>query len=86
VQTSFHEGYCLTVHEAKILNKPVVITNVASADNLILNGEDGLIVEINEEAIYTGVKKLITDTKLRMLLSRNLLALETMSEIKKFNL
>lgn len=85
VQTSFHEGYCLTVHEAKILNKPVVITNVASADNLILNGEDGLIVEINEEAIYTGVKKLITDTKLRMLLSRNLLALETMSEIKKFN-
>lgn len=86
VQTSFHEGYCLTVHEAKILNKPVVITNVASADNLILNGEDGLIVEINEEAIYTGVKKLITDTKLRMLLSRNLLALEAMSEIKKFNL
>ena len=86
VQTSFHEGYCLTVHEAKILNKPVVITNVASADNLILNGEDGLIVEINEEAIYTGVKKLITDTKLRMLLSRNLLALETMSEINKFNL
>ena len=86
VQTSFHEGYCLTVHEAKILNKPVVITNVASADNLILNGEDGLIVEINEEAIYTGVKKLITDTKLRMLLSRNLLALETMSEIKKFNI
>lgn len=85
VQTSFHEGYCLTVHEAKILNKPVVITNVASADNLILNGEDGLIVEINEEAIYTGVKKLITDTKLRMLLSRKLLALETMSEIKKFN-
>lgn len=85
VQTSFHEGYCLTVHEAKILNKPAVITNVASADNLILNGEDGLIVEINEEAIYTGVKKLITDTKLRMLLSRNLLALETMSEIKKFN-
>ena len=82
VQTSFHEGYCLTVHEAKILNKPVVITNVASADNLILNGEDGLIVEINEEAIYTGVKKLITDTKLRMLLSRNLLALETMSEKK----
>ncbi len=86
VQTSFHEGYCLTVHEAKILNKPVVITNVASADNLILNGEDGLIVEINEEAIYTGVKKLITDTKLRMLLSRNLLALETMSEKKKFNI
>lgn len=86
VQTSFHEGYCLTVHEAKVLAKPVVMTNVASADSLILNGEDGLIVEINEDAIYTGVKKLITDTELRMLFSRNLLALETMSEINKFNL
>ena len=86
VQTSFHEGYCLTIHEAKIFNKPVVITNVASASNLIVNNKDGLIVEINEEGIYKGVKTLLTNNELRFLFRRNLLAQETINEIKKFDL
>ena len=76
MQTSFHEGYCLTIHEAKIFNKPVVITNVASASNLIVNNKDGLIVEINEEGIYKGVKTLLTNNELRFLFRRNLLAQE----------
>ena len=86
VQTSFHEGYCLTVHEAKILDKPVVMTNVASASNLIVHGEDGLIVEISEDGIYKGVKALLEDRKLLKSLKKNLLCQETMSEIEKFNI
>ena len=86
VQTSFHEGYCLTVHEAKIFKKPVVVTNVASATNLIANNEDGLIVDINEMAIYKGVKTLLTNTALRASFEKNCLAFETSSEIEKLTI
>ena len=86
VQTSFHEGYCLTVHEAKIFNKPVVVTNVASASNLIVNNEDGLIVEISKEGIYNGVKSLLTNTNLRVCFEKNCLAAETTNEINKLEL
>ncbi len=83
VQTSFHEGYCLTVHEAKIFNKPVVTTNVASAVNLIVNNEDGLIVDVNEDAIYEGVKLLMDRDDLRFLFAKNLKATDTITEIDK---
>ena len=83
VQTSYHEGYCLTVHEAKIFNKPVIVTNVASATNLIVNNEDGLIVNINEDAIFDAVKLLIEQNDLRIQFSKNILAQETVSEIEK---
>ena len=86
VQTSFHEGYCLTVHEAKIFNKPVVITNVASAPNLIAHNTDGFIVDISEEAIYQGVKTLLLDTNLRKRFQKNCLAQETVNEINKLQL
>jgi glycosyltransferase involved in cell wall biosynthesis len=86
VQTSFHEGYCLTVHEAKIFNKPVVVTNVASASNLIVDNEDGLIVPINEIGLFNGVKQLLTNSELRRGFQKNILALETINEINKLGL
>lgn len=86
VQTSFHEGYCLTVHEAKLFNKPVVVTNVASASNLIVNKKDGLIVNINEESLYKGVKALIENQSLRNSFEKNLISKETVNEINKIGL
>lgn len=65
VQTSLHEGYCITLHEAKIFNKPVITTDFLSATNLIKNNEDGLIVDISEDGIYNGVKILIDNPEIR---------------------
>lgn len=65
VQSSLHEGYCITLKEAKVFNLPVVTTSFLSADNLIVNEEDGLIVEISEDGIYKGVKALLDDEALR---------------------
>ncbi len=73
VQTSFHEGYGLTIHEAKICNRPMVITEVASARDLIRNYETGLIVDINEDSIYEGVKKLLANKELRGKFQNNLI-------------
>lgn len=64
VQTSLHEGYCITLQEAKAFKKPVVTTHFLSADNLIAHEKDGLIVEISEEGIYQGVKKLLGNPEL----------------------
>lgn len=64
VQTSLHEGYCLTLHEAKIFNRPVVTTAVLSASNIITNNEDGLIVPIIPEQIYLGIQKMMTNSEL----------------------
>jgi glycosyltransferase involved in cell wall biosynthesis len=83
VQTSFHEGYCLTVHEAKIFDKPVVVTNVASASNLIVNNKDGLIVPISSAGIYKGLRTLLLDTERRTAFAQNLIAKETVNEINK---
>lgn len=65
VQTSFHEGYCITLQEAKIFNKPVVTTNFLSASNLINHNENGLIVDISKDGLYLGVKTLLNDQALR---------------------
>lgn len=65
VQTSLHEGYCITLKEAKVFNKPIVTTNFLSASNLINNNEDGLIVDVSEEGIYQGVKNLLENEELR---------------------
>lgn len=65
VQTSFHEGYAITIHEAKIFNLPLVTTAVLSASNLIEDREDGLIVPISVGGIYFGVRELITNKESR---------------------
>lgn len=65
VQTSYHEGYCQTVHEAKLFEKPVVTTDFINASNLIVNDEDGFIVPINSEGIYLGVRELMDSKQKR---------------------
>lgn len=61
VQCSRFEGRSSTVIEAKILHKPIVITNFETANELIQSGENGLIVTQNPEAIAEGIEKMITD-------------------------
>ncbi|QWI12257.1 glycosyltransferase [Bacillus mycoides] len=59
VQTSRHEGYCLTLAEAKCLKKPIVTTNFTGAYEQIKNGHNGFIVEWNEEDLYNKIKYLL---------------------------
>ena len=72
VQPSRHEGYCITLAEARCLNKPIVTTNFTGADEQIQNENTGLIVDIDENAIYCAVKRLITDRDLCREFSGNL--------------
>jgi glycosyltransferase involved in cell wall biosynthesis len=70
-QPSRYEGKAVTVREAQILAKPVVITNFPTANSQLTSGVDGYICELSEEGVARGVEKLITDAALRNQLSSN---------------
>lgn len=65
VQTSLHEGKSNTINEAKILCKPIVVTNFESVFEQIAHLKNGIIVEKNAESIANGIITLIEDVELR---------------------
>ncbi|WP_318505188.1 glycosyltransferase [Bacillus sp. T3] len=65
VQTSRHEGFCITLAEAISLSKPIVSTNFIGAHEQIEEGINGFIVNTNEEEIYRKVKYLIKNEAVR---------------------
>lgn len=72
VQTSRHEGFCLTLAEAKCLNKPIVSTDFTGAKEQIQHGQTGFVAELSIESLYTYVKGLIDQEAERERLSTNL--------------
>ena len=72
MQPSRHEGKPISVEEAKILCKPILVTNYTSAHEQLENGKFGEIADISEEGIYRGLKKLLEDESLRLQYSRSL--------------
>ncbi len=72
VQPSKHEGYCITLAEARCFNKPIVTTNFAGANEQIRNMKTGLIINYDEEEMYTAIKKLLDDQNLARTFCENL--------------
>lgn len=58
VQPSRHEGFCITLGEAKIFNKPIVSTDFAGAKEQLKNMKNSYIVD-SEEEIYNTIKSLL---------------------------
>ena len=65
VQPSIYEGKSVTVREAQILYKPVVITNYPTAKSQVSSGLDGVIVPLDEQEIAKGIVRFIKNTVLR---------------------
>lgn len=61
VQPSRYEGKAVTVTEAQILNKPVLITNYPTAKSQVKDGYDGLICELSVEGIARGIEDLFNN-------------------------
>jgi glycosyltransferase involved in cell wall biosynthesis len=58
VQPSRYEGHSVTVREAQLLYKPVVITNYNTAANQVQSGVDGIICALDNEAIANAICEL----------------------------
>lgn len=72
IQPSRHEGYCITLAEAKLFAHPIVTTDFTGAAEQIENEKTGLIVKGESEALYRGIKQLLDDSYLYEQISRNL--------------
>ena len=71
IQPSRYEGKAVTVLEAQMLGKPVVITAFPSSDSQLENGIDGVIVPMDDEGCAEGIIKVIQDKELRKRLIEN---------------
>ena len=69
--SSLAEGFSTVVAEAIILGKPIVTTKCSGMDELVGDGNCGLITENNEDSLYDGIKKILTNNKLYEELTNN---------------
>ena len=61
VQPSRYEGNPVTVHEALVLGKPVVVTAFPTARDVIQDGVNGIIVPMDNEGCANGLVRFILD-------------------------
>ena len=86
VQTSRHEGFGMTIAEAKILGVPIVSTNFDVVYDQITHEENGLIAEMSAESISEQIHRLLVDERLREHITDTLLKEEnctSRTEVKK---
>jgi len=69
--TSFAEGWPLVILEAASYGLPIIMTDVGSAGDLIVNNENGIVVPVGNKAkLIEAMETLIKDKELRHRLSR----------------
>lgn len=71
VQPSRYEGKAVTVREAQLLGKPVVITNYATSASQLEDGVDGVIVPMDNAGCAAGIAALLRDPARMQQLSEN---------------
>lgn len=76
VQPSRYEAFCTTTNEARIFCKPIVVTNVCGMQEQFEDHVNGTIVSLDEDALYSGVKELLDNGRLRETYTVNLASLK----------
>lgn len=62
---SNYEGLCGVVNEARVLERPVIATQVSGIAEQLTDGVNGVIVEQDEDAIVAAMTRLLKDPTLR---------------------
>lgn len=70
VQTSRHEGFGLTIAEARLLNIPVVTTEFDAVYNQMIQGKNGIVTEQDPQMVAEAIEKLLTDPNLYQSIKR----------------
>ncbi|VEF49071.1 group 1 glycosyl transferase [Bacillus freudenreichii] len=85
VQPSRYEGKAVTIREAQILGKPVVMTDFPTARSQAQNEIDALITPLSIEGIVNGIKRVLLDQKLKERLISNVKRVDygNVSEVEK---
>ena len=59
LQPSRHEGKPITVEEAKVLDRPLCVTDYKSAREQVVGVKNAVVCEISEAGIYEGIKEIL---------------------------
>ncbi len=85
VHPSRFEGKSIALDEAKILCKPIVVTNFSTVGDQFENGKNGTICEMSGKAVANAIIELINDSSLqdsyRMYLESHII--DNLSEVNK---
>lgn len=69
---SYREGFPNVVIEAGAMGLPSIVTDINGSNEIIIEGENGLIIPAhNSDALYEAMKNIYQDHNLRSLLSAN---------------
>lgn len=82
-QTSLFEGKSIAIDEAKLLCKPIVVTNFSTVYDQISDGQTGLIAEMTPKSLAEKLEQLFADEDLRKQLIANLEADKTKAIAKE---
>ena len=63
-QPSYFEAYSTTITEAKVLCKPIVVTDVGGMREQLEHGQNAMIVPIEKDAIADAIRTLMDDREL----------------------
>ena len=69
---SYREGFPNTVMEAGAMDLPCIVTNINGSREIIVHGENGIIVPSkDEDALYDAMKTMLLDINKRNLFASN---------------
>lgn len=85
VQPSYTEGFCLTVCEAAILGKSIVLTEIAAVAEILEKKKLQYLLKPNANSISDGIEKVLLHPEIKNNLMRNIsdLDLSNSQEIEK---
>lgn len=85
-QTSRWEGKSVVLDEAKIIGTPILTTNYPTAKDQIIDGKEGIIVDMTADAIADGIEQLANNNSLRKYIHEYLMGNEygNVEEMKKY--
>lgn len=64
-QPSRYEGKSITLDEAKILEKPIVVSNYSTVYDSITSGVNGTICDLSPDGLEYGLQEMISNSDLR---------------------
>ena len=73
IQFSRHEGYGLSVLEARALDKPIIVSNLPVFKEQITDKKNGIVAHFDENSLFRSIEELYQNDKLKNEIKANVL-------------
>ncbi len=67
---SNYESFCIAIEEAIFLSVPVIACRCSGTEEILHNGDFGLLVDNNSDGLFEGIRQFLSDPKFPQILRR----------------